>query len=89
MATGFAVLRYRLYDIDRLIVGSVVLAVLAALALAGYVLAVGFIGVASARYESGQRLVGVDLRPGRAGLPARYDDPFAGWPIGWCTGRRR
>ena len=45
LATGFAVLRYRLYDIDRLIVGSVVLAVLAVLALAGYVLAVGFIGV--------------------------------------------
>ena len=46
LATGVAVLRYRLYEIDRLIIGSVVLAVLAALALAGYVLAIGFIGLA-------------------------------------------
>ena len=47
VATGFAVLRYRLYDIDRLMGGSVVLAVLAVLAFAGYVAAIGLIGLPS------------------------------------------
>ena len=46
VATGMAVLRYRLYDIDRLMGGSVVLAVLAVFAFVGYVIAVGLIGLA-------------------------------------------
>lgn len=46
VATGMAVLRYRLYGIDRLMGGSVVLAVLAVLAFVGYVIAVGLIGLA-------------------------------------------
>ncbi len=41
VATGFAVLRYRLYDIDRLLAGSVVLAVLAVLAYAASVVTAG------------------------------------------------
>ena len=46
VATGVAVLRYRLYDVNRLVGGSVVLAVLAVLALAGYVAAVALLGTA-------------------------------------------
>jgi hypothetical protein len=46
VATGIAVLRYRLYDIDRLVGGSVVLAVLGALALGGYVAVVALLGEA-------------------------------------------
>jgi GAF domain-containing protein len=52
VATGFAVLRYRLYDVDRIVGGSVVLAVLVVLAGAGYVLAVGLVGVVAANEQS-------------------------------------
>jgi hypothetical protein len=41
VATGLAVLRYRLYDVDRIIGGSVVLAVLVVLGGVGYVVVVG------------------------------------------------
>ena len=44
VATGFAVLRYRLYDVDRVIGGAVVLTVLVVVASAGYLLAVASIG---------------------------------------------
>jgi hypothetical protein len=40
VATGMAVMRYRLYDVDRIIGGSVVLAVLLVLGGAGYVVVV-------------------------------------------------
>jgi hypothetical protein len=44
VATGFAVLRYRLYDVDRVIGGAVVLTVLVVVASAGYLLAVAAVG---------------------------------------------
>ena len=47
VATGFAVLRYRLYDVDRVIGGAVVLTVLVVVASAGYLLAVAAVGRAA------------------------------------------
>jgi hypothetical protein len=44
LATGLAVLRYRLYEVDRIVGGSVVLAVLVVLAAGVYVLALGLTG---------------------------------------------
>jgi hypothetical protein len=44
VATGFAVLRYRLYDVDRVIGGAVVLAAVVAVASVGYLAAVAFVG---------------------------------------------
>ena len=44
VATGFAVLRYRLYDVDRVIGGAVVLTVMVVVASAGYLVAVATIG---------------------------------------------
>jgi hypothetical protein len=44
VATGLAVLRYRLYEIDRIVGGSVVLAVLVVLSAAVYVGALGLTG---------------------------------------------
>jgi len=52
IATGFAVLRYRLYDVDRVIGGAVVLAVLLVFATAGYLVAVTWVGRA---VEGGDR----------------------------------
>jgi signal transduction histidine kinase len=44
VAAGFAVLRYRLYDVDRVIGGAVVLTVLVVVASAGYLVAVAAVG---------------------------------------------
>ena len=44
VATGFAVLRYRLYDVDRVIGGAVVWTVLVVVASAGYLVAVAAVG---------------------------------------------
>jgi signal transduction histidine kinase len=44
VATGFAVLRYRLYDVDRVIGGAVVLTVLVVVASATYLVAVASVG---------------------------------------------
>jgi hypothetical protein len=44
LATGLAVLRYRLYQVDRIVGGSVVLAVLVVLSAAVYVVALGLTG---------------------------------------------
>ena len=44
VATGFAVLRYRLYDVDRVIGGAVVLTVVVVVASAGYLVAVASVG---------------------------------------------
>jgi hypothetical protein len=44
VATGFAVLRYRLYDVDRVIGGAVVLTVLVVVASAGYLVAAASVG---------------------------------------------
>ena len=44
VATGLAVLRYRLYDVDRVIGGAVVLTAVVVVASAGYLVAVGSVG---------------------------------------------
>ena len=44
VATGFAVLRYRLYDVDRVIGGVVVLTTMVVVASAGYLVAVASVG---------------------------------------------
>ena len=44
LATGFAVLRYRLYDVDRVIGGAVVLTAVVVVASAGYLVAVASVG---------------------------------------------
>ena len=44
VAIGFAVLRYRLYDVDRVIGGAVVVTAVVVVASAGYLVAVGSVG---------------------------------------------
>src|SRR3954469_2610382 len=73
VATGFAVLRYRLYDVDRVIGGAVVLTVLVVVASAGYLLAVAAVGRAAEDRGRPSRLAPVAFCAVRAG--ARR-----GWP---------
>ena len=84
VATGFAVLRYRLYDVDLVIGSAVRLAALAAFVIVGYVAVVVALGRAL-----GGTGAGCGRRSPRTSSWRWRSSRFAGgstpWPTGSCT----